>query len=169
MSNLPTYKGNYTPTTRAFDYTGEVVNRFTGEVTRPPSRTKQEFVSECDINNIIASYRLTGQIAHINSKAAQGVYADLPDSLDYQSSLNTILQAQASFASLPSAVRDRFGNDPSAFLAFMADPQNEQEARKLGLLNPSRGGDGGNPPPSSTSSSGQIPAAEGSSGKPTAQ
>lgn len=109
-------------------------DRRTGEV--PPSMTKQEFVQECDINNIIKSFSKTGQIAHISSKAAQGAYVDLPDPLDYQDALHIAAAAEASFATLPSKVRDRFANDPSRFLEFMSNPDNEAEARTLGLLNP---------------------------------
>lgn len=108
----------------------------TGEISAQPSMTKQEFVAECDINNIIKSFSKTGQVAHISAKAAQGAYVDLPEPVDYQTALNIVADAEASFATLPSKVRDRFENDPQAFLAFMADAKNMDEARALGLLNP---------------------------------
>lgn len=125
----------YTPRKRVYapDY---LVNPVTGEMTVPPSMTEQSHLPQCDINNIIKSFSKSGQIAHINANAAKGVYADLPDTIDYQESLNLVMAAEASFATLPSKVRDRFGNDPASFLSFMSDPQNEQEARQLGLLNP---------------------------------
>ncbi|QCQ84895.1 DNA pilot protein [Blackfly microvirus SF02] len=108
----------------------------TGEVY--PSMTKQSFVDECDINNILAEYKTSGQLKHINEKAAQGVYADLPNGLDFQESLNTVIRAEESFATLPSAVRARFGNDPEQFLTFMADPANQDEAIKMGLAQDNR-------------------------------
>lgn len=114
-------------------YTGETVNPVTGEVTREPSMTKQSFVLECDINNILKQYRATGIVTHISAQASQGMYADLPDSLDFQESLEVVRQAEAAFASLPSKVRDRFQNNAAQFLAFTQDPNNAQELVDLGL------------------------------------
>lgn len=117
-------------------YTGELVNPHSGEVTVPPSMTKQEFVRECDINNVIKQYKSHGMISHINAKAAQGAYTDLPDSVDFQESLHTIMVAENAFMTLPAKVRDRFGQDPAEFLAFLSNPENADEARKLGILKP---------------------------------
>lgn len=124
----------YVPHTRSETwFTGEIKNPVTGEITTPPSMTKQEFLESCDINNIIKSYKVTGQIHHINAQAAQGAYRDLPDPIDFQEAQNTVIAARDSFATLPSQVRDRFHNDPGEFLAFMSDPGNQDEAIKLGL------------------------------------
>lgn len=120
-------------------YTGEVTDPITGEVTKPPSMTKQSFAAECDINNIIKQYKVTGMISHISARAAQGSYLDLPDPLDFQESLNVVAEAQRAFDTLPSKVRDRFDNNPTKFLEFMADPANGEELVKLGLA--SRVGD----------------------------
>ena len=87
----------------------------TGELVDVPSMTKQEFVAECDINNIIKQYSATGQLKHISSRAAQGTYMDLPDDLDFQSSLETVRQAQEAFGTLlfhASPVRKRPGSIP---------------------------------------------------------
>lgn len=117
-------------------YTGEVVDLKTGELVKLPSMTKQEFKKECDINNIIKHFSVTGMFNHVNSRANQGAYQDLPDSVDFQESLNTIKAAETAFMSLPAKVRDRFGQDPGEFLAFMSDPANLEEIQKLGLTVP---------------------------------
>jgi len=122
----------YRPHARVYA-TNEIVNPVTGEVVSPPSMTKQSFAAECDINNIIKHYKISGQLAHISAKAAQGAYTDLPDNIDFQESMNTVLRAQQSFSTLPAHTRARFGNDPEQFLAFMADPANQEEAIRLGL------------------------------------
>lgn len=114
-------------------FTNALVNTQTGEVYYPPSRTKQQFKDECDINNIIKSFKVTRQISHMRANMEQGAYMDLPDPLDFQESLNVVLAAEASFATLPAKVRERFGNDPQGFLAFMADPANQDEIIKMGL------------------------------------
>lgn len=112
---------------------GELVNHATGEVSIPPSMAKQEFQRECDINNIIKHFSVTGMFNHVNAKASQGAYSDLPDSVDFQESLHTIKAAETAFMTLPAKVRDRFGQDPAEFLAFMANADNIEEIRKLGL------------------------------------
>lgn len=139
----------YVPHERV-QYTGELYDENTGEYFIPERRVKQSFKDECDINNIIKSYSQTGQIRHINAKAAQGTYEDLPEPMDLQEALNTVRDANTAFASLPSQVRDRFQNDPGQFLAFMQDPANQDEMIRLGLATrrpESGGGNGGTPPP----------------------
>lgn len=125
-------------------YTGELLNHKTGEFFKPVTRVKQSFVAECDINNILKQYSTTGQLKHISAKAATGVYQDLPDEIDFQTSMNIVKQGEMAFATLPSKTRDRFNNDPALFLQFMADPANQDEAIKLGLATDSR------PPPQPT-------------------
>lgn len=160
-ATAPIRRSFYRPHARVL-YTGEVTNPVTGEVTKPPSMTKQEHKAECDINNILKQYKATGMIRHIAAQA--GVYTDLPSDVDFQGSLNMVLEAQAAFATLPSLVRERFANDPQRFLAFMADPNNLDEMVKLGLAKkipepPKAAPDGGGgkeppKPPSTTSSPG---------------
>lgn len=108
----------------------------TGEVVDKVSMTKQEFQQECDINNIIKAFQPHTMHALLQHYVAAGRFEDLPDSMDYQQSVNILMEAEKAFQDIPSRVRDRFGNDPARFLAFMADPANEKEARDLGLLKP---------------------------------
>lgn len=98
------------------------------------SMTKQSFKSECDIYTILKQFQRTGIISHIAQH--KGSFEDLPDAMDFQDALNLVMQAEASFADLPSAVRDEFGNDPQRFLAAFADPDKEARLRELGLLQP---------------------------------
>lgn len=95
------------------------------------SRAKQEFKKECDINSIMAKYRNSGVVSHLNRY--EGRYGDFSSATDYQTSLNQVMAAQAAFDSLPSAIRRRFGNDPASFLAFVQDPGNEAELVEMGL------------------------------------
>jgi len=115
---------------------GSIVNHRTGEVTYPPSKTKQSFLAECDINRILKQFSVTGQINHVNARAALGAYVDLPDQIDFQTALNTVVEGERAFGSLPAKLRERFGNDPAEFLGFLADENNRPEALKLGLINP---------------------------------
>lgn len=156
------FRSFYRPHLRSATWsTGEVVDQKTGELVKLPSRTKQSFVGECDINNILKQYKLTGQIRHISSKAALGSYQDLPDPLDFQESMNIVIEAEKSFATLPAHVRARFGNDPVNFLTFMADPANQDEVIKLGLATDNRPPPLAGVPRPGASSGGRSPAHPG--------
>lgn len=93
--------------------------------------TQQEFKDEADINNIMARYMKTGQIDFVNKHEPQ--YGDV-SAVDFQTAMETVAQGKSMFADLPSAIRERFKNDPSLFLEFIGDEKNAQEAAKMGLL-----------------------------------
>lgn len=98
------------------------------------SRTLQDHKDECDINNILRQYQKTGIITHV--QAARPSYEDLPESLDYQLALNTLMEAETAFLALPSKVRDHFENDPAKFLASFQDEKQADQLRAFGLLKP---------------------------------
>lgn len=116
--------------------TGEVRQRyrqalnFFDDVSFDVSLTKQEFVAESDINNIIKRYRVTGLMKQLPQDPIFGDFTNIPD---YQESLNIVIRGQEAFGRLSSDLRTRFDNDPAKFLEFMADPKNEDEIYKLGL------------------------------------
>lgn len=99
-----------------------------------PTRTKQAFKAECDINTIMSKYQNTGIIEHV--QRVRGSYGDFTSVQEYQLSLQQVIDAQEAFEALPSRIRSRFDNDPSHLLAFLEDPANAEEAVKLGLVNP---------------------------------
>lgn len=109
-----------------------------------PSMTKQAMADECDINKIMKRYEKTGMLNHVIRY--KGQYADVSTEHDYQSALQTIIDANVMFDSLPAAVREKFANDPAGFLAFVEDPSNHDEMAELGLLSPTRP-DPAAPPP----------------------
>jgi len=135
VTDIPTGQAAYTfyrPHARVIT-PNEVVDEGTGEVSSPPSMTKQSFLAECDINNIMKQFQKTGMLSHVSAKAQSGIYADLPDEVDFQTAMNTVMAGEDAFASLPSKLRTRFGNDPAEFLAFVSDPANAEELVELGL------------------------------------
>lgn len=101
-------------------------------INNEKSMTQQQFKDECDVNNIVAKYKRTGEITHL--ARTSGVYADLTKITDYHTMINQIQEAQKAFMTLPAAVRLRFQNDPGQLLAFMQDPKNYEEGVKLGLF-----------------------------------
>lgn len=113
--------------------------KFNDKVFTKPSRTKQSFEEESNINNIVARYKkiggdpddlLTPTFAPMSPKA----FADVSAATDYHTALNVVAEAQERFDSLPATVRERFKNDPGDFAAFMADEKNLPEAVKLGIV-----------------------------------
>lgn len=134
LKKLPDVIGFYLPGDRRDDFDGRLAHPVTGELLPPqPSMTKQSFLEECDINNIVRDFTAHGMVTHINEKAAQGAFVDLPDSLDYQQALEIARAGQQAFDVLPAHVRKRFDNDPEKFLEFMGNPDNQEEMIKLGL------------------------------------
>jgi len=96
-----------------------------------PSRTQQQFRAECDINNILERFNITGQLP---AGSVQPQYGDFSGVTDYQSALNAVMAAQDSFLALPAKIRSRFQNDPALFVEFASDEANKDEMKALGLL-----------------------------------
>lgn len=100
-----------------------------------PSLTQQHFKDECDINHIMRRYRETGFLTDpLAQPTAKPMFGDFSTAFDFHEAQNTIARANEAFAALPSSVRKRFANDPGAFLAFMEDERNIDEAVRLGLV-----------------------------------
>ncbi len=110
---------NYQPTKRVYTPVGE------------KTRTKQSFVAECDVNNIMRQYEKTGVIDHFNTY--HGDYGDFVDVDTYHASLNGIIAAQEAFGTIPAKIRARFNNDPATFLEYAQNPENMGELVKMGL------------------------------------
>lgn len=115
----PKYQINYQPTQRVQLKCND------------PSRTKQSFSNECNVNIIMKKYSKTGLVAHIAKH--QGSYGDLTNSADYHQSMNSLLEADSAFASLPSEIRNEFHNNPAEFLDFAQDPENSHKLIEMGL------------------------------------
>jgi len=97
-----------------------------------PSRTKQSFKDECDINKIVASYVKTGVVTHVADHKA--TYGFAP-AVDFKEALDLVDKAETMFSELPSALRTKFKNDAGEFLAFVENPDNRSELALMGLLN----------------------------------
>ncbi|AXL14755.1 internal scaffolding protein [Microviridae sp.] len=95
------------------------------------SRTKQSFKDECNINNIMAKFQKTGAIDHYTKYGPQ--YGEQTQE-GLMEAMNTVIKAEEMFAELPSSVRKRFANDPGEFIAFVEDPANREEVRKIGIV-----------------------------------
>ncbi|WNK14176.1 MAG: internal scaffolding protein [Microvirus sp.] len=99
---------------------------FTGE-----GRTKQSFKDECDINVLMSKYLKTGLMDHVNEALPR--FEDVT-SLDFQEAQHLIAEAASMFEDIPSAIRNRFDNNPGKLLDWVHDPANAEEAATLGFL-----------------------------------
>lgn len=100
-----------------------------------PSRTRQEFAAECDINVIMAGYERSGVLSHMNP--VQPMYLDLSEGVpDLRESLDIVRTATESFMSLPARVRAQFDNDPVAFVDYCGVEANRDQLKEWGLLKP---------------------------------
>lgn len=91
-----------------------------------PTRTKQSFKDECDINQIVAKYQETGAVSHANYY--EPFYGDI-DPCTYQEALDQINLANEMFEDLPSSLRDEF-QDTTGMLRFFANATPEQLAER---------------------------------------
>jgi len=70
-----------------------------------------------------------------HSRTYEGEYGEFA-AIDYHEAMNTVVEAQSMFETVPSEIRSRFGNDPGAFLKFVLDEKNSDEMRDMGLMIP---------------------------------
>jgi len=96
------------------------------------SRTQQHFKDETDINNILRQFNITGQLP---TKAISPRYGDFTGISDYHGALNQVIAAEGEFMTLPAHLRARFDNNPQELIEFLNNPENKDEAIKLGLVN----------------------------------
>lgn len=99
------------------------------------SRVEQSHKDMCDINSMVARAR-RGQFVPPESR---GVYGDFTKVTDFQSAMNQIMAAEATFGFLPAYIRKRFDNDPAKLLAFMDDGENLEACYELGLIERPKG------------------------------
>lgn len=107
--------------------------------------TKRSMQAECDINVLMSQYEKSGLISHIQEYG--GRYEFLPDSVDYQAALDSIMDAGRAFETLPAALRARFENDPGQFLEFVENPESRKEMIEMGLIEKGKAPEGAVAPP----------------------
>jgi len=100
-------------------------------VCKGPSRTKQSFKEECDINSILKRFEKTGELTHLMK--AEPKFGEFADVGTFHQAMGVVALANEQFAALSAHVRKRFNNNPEEFLEFTGNPENAQEMVKLGL------------------------------------
>jgi len=114
-----------------YNYDTNAASNESGVACEEPSLAQQHYRDECDINNILRQFNITGQLP---TAPLSPRYGDFTGIKDYQSALNAVIAAEDGFMTLPADIRAQFGNDPELLINFLDNPENKDQAIKLGLI-----------------------------------
>lgn len=101
------------------------------------SLTHTDMKKQCDINNIVEQYVMTGTLPSVRGAAftkRYPMFGDFTVGNDFQTIQNTLKASEMAFLELPSRVRERFHNNPAELVSFLQDEGNRKEAEELGLI-----------------------------------
>ena len=115
-----------------YNYDLDAASNESGLHCEDASLTQQHFKDECDINNILRQFNVTGLLPE-NTLSPR--YGDFTGIGDYHTALNRVIAAEDEFMALPAQIRSRFDNDPANLIEFLENSDNKDEAIKLGLVN----------------------------------
>lgn len=101
-------------------------------INNEPSRTDQSQLQSTDVNHIMDLYLKSGDERLLQKR--QGQYMDLTEIPDLAQAMSQINLAQDAFLTLPSKLRKQLDNDPTKFIEWIRDPENKDEAIKLGFI-----------------------------------
>jgi len=114
-----------------YNYDTDAASNESGLHCEDASLAQQHFKDECDINNILRQFNITGQLPE---QTLSPRYGDFTGIGDYHTALNQVIAAEDEFMSLPAQIRARFENDPAQLIEFLNQPENYDEAITLGLV-----------------------------------
>lgn len=116
-----------------YNYDTIAASNESGVACEEPSLAQQQFKDECDINNILRQFNITGQLpdAYLSPR-----YGDFTGIGDFKTALDRVNATYEEFESLPAQIRARFNNDAAELIQFLDQDENRAEAEKLGLLEP---------------------------------
>lgn len=94
-----------------------------------PSRTKQAFKDDTDMNMILARFSTTGALDHLSKYQAQyGDFSDYPDLMEAHARIE---RGTEIFDALPAELRQEFGQSPGNFFKFVNDPLNKDRLKEI--------------------------------------
>ena len=107
--------------------------RAAGTTCNDPSLTQQHFTEDADVNTIARRFGLDkGPLPNVPIDPRY--YGDLSDVPDLRTALDLVRDAENRFNELTPRLRARFDNLPAKLWDFVNDPENWDEAVRLGLL-----------------------------------
>jgi len=114
-----------------YNYDTNAASNESGVHCEDASLAQQHFKDECDINNILRQFNVTGLLPE---SPLSPRYGDFTGIGDYHTALNAVIAAEDGFMALPADLRARFQNDPAQLIDFLSNENNRSEAEKLGLV-----------------------------------
>jgi len=114
-----------------YNYDTNAASNESGVACEEPSLAQQHYKDETDINTILRQFNVTGLLPQ---SPLSPRYGDFTGISDYQSALNAVIAAEDGFMTLPADIRVQFGNDPEQLINFLDNPDNKEQAIKLGLV-----------------------------------
>ena len=114
-----------------YNYDKDAASNESGLHCEDATLTQQHFKDECDINNILRQFNITGLLPEHTLSPRYGDFTGIGD---YHTALNQVIAAEDEFMSLPAHLRARFGNDPAQLIEFLDNNENLDEAISLGLV-----------------------------------
>lgn len=114
-----------------YNYDTDAASNESGLACEEPSLAQQHFKDECDINNILRQFNITGLLPE---SPLSPRYGDFSGISDYHTALNRVIAAQDEFEALPAQIRARFDNDPAKLIEFLDNEANRPVAEELGLV-----------------------------------
>jgi len=115
-----------------YNYDPDAASNESGLHCEDASLAQQHFKDECDINNILRQFNITGLLPEAPLSPRYGDFTGIGD---YHTALTQVIAAEDEFLSLPATLRARFENDPAQLIEFLDKPENLDEAISLGLVN----------------------------------
>lgn len=110
----------------------EAVARFCEvDFSKSKSMTSQAMADEADINKIVARV-IKGQT--VMAPDGEPFYGDVSEFGGLQEAIIKVQEADELFMQVSAEIREKFDNDPVKFIDFLANPDNMDEGRKLGLI-----------------------------------
>jgi phage internal scaffolding protein len=114
-----------------YNYDKDAASNESGLACEEPSLAQQHHKDECDINNILRQFNITGLLPE---SPLSPRYGDFTGISDYHTAMNRVIAVQDEFELLPAQIRARFNNDPAELIQFLDDGNNRSEAVELGLI-----------------------------------
>ena len=117
----------------AHNYDMDLASDLSGLKCLDASLTQQQFKEDSDINTIVDRFMKSGVMP---TPTNMPQYVDYEGVFDFQSAMNAVRAADENFMRMDAKIRARFNNSPQEFLEFFANPENTEEAIRLGLAIP---------------------------------
>lgn len=114
----------------AYNFDAKANSNASAFVPVGPTLTKLDQQAETDINNIVKAFGLGRPMPYTR---VVPTYDDFSGISDYQQALDLLREAGSAFQALPSAVRDKLGNDPEQLVRIASSKDARAQLEALGL------------------------------------